>query len=231
MARGADKDTKRKKVSKDSWKKALRIFSYLKEYRPHFAFGMFLLFASSVTTLIVPRLMGQMAGIGISNESSEWQMNIGGRQLDMMDLNTVAVVLFLIFIVQAIISFLKVYVFSFVTEHMMRDLRKDVFAHMIRLPMSFCSWLIVLIFPRGAQKYTFFHLPQGYFMEYPTSLTMGEYTIRLPLALSRNGQRSRKKYKAKESLQGFMEESLENIQLSEGIPTPFCLWHVPFVCE
>jgi len=137
MARGADKDTKRKKVSKDSWKKALRIFSYLKEYRPHFAFGMFLLFASSVTTLIVPRLMGQMAGIGISNESSEWQMNIGGRQLDMMDLNTVAVVLFLIFIVQAIISFLKVYVFSFVTEHMMRDLRKDVFAHMIRLPMSF----------------------------------------------------------------------------------------------
>jgi ABC-type multidrug transport system fused ATPase/permease subunit len=138
MARVQGKKDEKTKVSADSWKKAGRIFSYLKEYRWRFAFGLALLFASSITTLIVPRLMGQMAGIGIpSGTSSDWSIDFGALSLDMMNLNTVALVLFGIFLLQALISFLKVYVFSFVTEHMMRDLRKDVFAHMIRLPMSF----------------------------------------------------------------------------------------------
>lgn len=132
-----EKSDVKKRVSRDSWARSKRILSYLKEYKWRFAFGLGLLFASSITTLIVPRLMGQMAGIGIDDSTSSWDLQIAGRSIDMTELNTVAVVLFIVFVLQAIISFLKVYVFSFVTEHMMRDLRKDVFAHMIRLPMTY----------------------------------------------------------------------------------------------
>lgn len=127
----------KKKIKKENLIRARSILVYLNPYRAIFGFGLLLLLFSSITTLLVPRLMGQLAGIGLSDESAESSFSIGSLSLDMMDLRTVAVLLFIVFLIQGLISFLKVYVFSYVTEHMMRDLRGDLFAHMVRLPMTY----------------------------------------------------------------------------------------------
>ena len=137
MAAEVEEKKQKKRISKESLKRAKSIMRYLSPYRKHFIFGLILLFLSSITTLLVPRLMGQLAGIGLSEKEQEWLLDIGPLHLDMMDLNTIGIILFAVFFVQGLISFLKIYVFSFVSEYMIRDLRKDVYAHMIRLPMVF----------------------------------------------------------------------------------------------
>jgi len=130
-------EPKKKRIKKEALVRARSILVYLKPYRLIFVGGMVLLLLSSVTTLLVPRLMGQLAGIGLSEAGAESTFTILGYTLDLMQLKTVAVLLFIVFLAQGLLSFLKVYVFSYVTEHMMRDLRSDVFGHMIRLPMSY----------------------------------------------------------------------------------------------
>lgn len=127
----------KKSIKKESLKRAKSILIYLNPYRGLFSLGLLLLFFSSITTLLVPRLMGQLAGIGLSDEGAESSFYIGDLALDLMDLKTVGILLGILFLIQGLISFLKVYVFSYVTEHMMRDLRSDLFAHMIRLPMKY----------------------------------------------------------------------------------------------
>lgn len=113
------------------------VFRFLLPYRRSFVLGLALLFFSSLTTLIVPRLMGQLAGIGLADEghSSTWEL--AGMSLDLMDLRTVALMLFVVFALQGVISFCKVYVFSYVSESMIKDLRVELFDHLIRLPMAF----------------------------------------------------------------------------------------------
>ena len=137
MAREAEETNVKKKISKESLKRAKSIAKYLGPYRTPFVLGLVLLFLSSITTLLVPRLMGQLAGIGLTDKKQEWILEVGSLRLDMMDLNTIGIILFTVFLLQGIISFLKIYVFSYVSEYMIRDLRRDLYAHMIRLPMAF----------------------------------------------------------------------------------------------
>ena len=127
----------KKKIEKESIQRARSILVYLKPYKGWFIVGLAILLFSSITTLLVPRLMGQLAGIGLSEEGATSAFDIGSLSLDLMSLKTVAVLLGIVFLLQGIVSFLKVYLFSYVTEHMMRDLRTDLFAHMVRLPMSY----------------------------------------------------------------------------------------------
>jgi ABC-type multidrug transport system fused ATPase/permease subunit len=113
------------------------VFRFLIPYRSSFFLGLLLLFLSSLTTLVVPRLMGQLAGIGLADEGSTSTWELAGMTWDLMDLRTVALMLFVVFALQGVISFCKVYVFSFVSESMIRDLRIELFEHLIRLPMAF----------------------------------------------------------------------------------------------
>jgi ABC-type multidrug transport system fused ATPase/permease subunit len=126
-----------KKIKKESIKRARSILVYLKPYKGWFTVGMIILFLSSITTLLVPRLLGQFAGIGLSEEEATSILDIGSLSLDMMSFKTVGILLGIVFLIQALLSFFKVFLFSYVSEHMMRDLRTDLFAHMVRLPMSY----------------------------------------------------------------------------------------------
>lgn len=129
--------SEKKKIKKESVQRARSILVYLKPYNRRFIVGLVILLLSSITTLLVPRLMGQLAGIGLSEPGTTSTFDLGSLSLDMMSLKTVAVLLGIVFLIQGVVSFFKVYLFSYVTEHMMRDLRTDLFAHMVRLPMSY----------------------------------------------------------------------------------------------
>lgn len=128
MARGNRLDTEdlpKSKVSGDSIKKISRLFSYFKPHRFKYYLGLFFLFLTGLTALIFPKLIGDMV------DTAEEAM--------LADIDRIAIFLLIVFILQAIFSFFRIYLFVNVTEHVLADLRNDTYNKLIRLPMSFFS--------------------------------------------------------------------------------------------
>ena len=113
------------KITKASIKKSLRLFRYVAPFKWVFAVGFLFLFVTGATSLVFPKLMGNM--IDASKGAS------------VSSINTIALTLLVVFIFQAIASFIRVYTFTYVTENALANLRKDVYQHLISLPMSFFS--------------------------------------------------------------------------------------------
>lgn len=128
MARRNKLDTEdlpKSKVSGESIKKISRLFGYFKPHRWKYYLGLVFLFLTGITALIFPKLIGDMV------DTAEEAM--------LADIDRIAVFLLIVFILQAIFSFFRIYLFVNVTEHVLADLRKDTYNKLIRLPMSFFS--------------------------------------------------------------------------------------------
>ena len=134
MLRPKKEKGKRVKLSKDSIKKAKKIFSYLRPYRGIFAIGWVFLVLSSVIGLAFPLLMGQLLGIG-SEEPSSMQGLL--EQLNMNNVNSFAFGLLIVFVAQAAFGFIRIVTFTHVTENTLRDIRRDAFSRLIHMPMDF----------------------------------------------------------------------------------------------
>lgn len=134
MLRPKKDKEKRVKLSKDSIKKAKKIFSYLRPYRGIFAIGWVFLVLSSVIGLAFPLLMGQLLGSGSDSPSS---MQGILENLNLNNVNTFALALLFVFLAQAFFGFFRIIIFTFVTENTLRDIRKDAFSRLIYMPMDF----------------------------------------------------------------------------------------------
>lgn len=119
-------------MSKGAWKKSLRIFAYLKPYKFTFAIGLVFLILSSLASMVFPALAGQLVDAGTTDADSDGLLNLN-------NINHVAIALFIIFGLNALFSFFRIYTFSDVTERMLAKLRQDTYAHLIKLPMLFFS--------------------------------------------------------------------------------------------
>lgn len=136
MARGtkrAMQDERSTKVSKDAWRKSLRLFKYLKPYRVPFSFGMVLLFGTSILSMAFPGLMGKLV------DAKKGDGPIGSDLLNLENIDSVAILLLLVFAAQALIGFGRIYLFSYVTENMLANLRQDTYKQLLRMPMTFYS--------------------------------------------------------------------------------------------
>jgi ABC-type multidrug transport system fused ATPase/permease subunit len=131
MAKVKDADEKKVKLTKESLKKASRIFNYIKPYSGRFTVGFIFLILSSVTGMVFPYLMGKLFGAS----STEAIKNIDLKNLD--NVNVVIVILIVVFAAQSIFSFLRIYLFSQVTENTLRDLRNTAYRHLISSPITF----------------------------------------------------------------------------------------------
>lgn len=132
------KKEKQSKISKDSLKKAKRIFSYLKPYRFIFSIGWIFLLFSSSAALLFPYLLGQLLGGGASpTEGTPVNNTDLLKNLSLDNINSVALLLFALFIFQSLVSFFRIVIFTKVTENTMRDIRKDAFTKLIYMPMNF----------------------------------------------------------------------------------------------
>ena len=129
------KDKEQKvKLTKESIQKAKGIFSYLKPYRFIFTIGWIFLLLSSSTMILFPYLMGQLLG---SSGSKVTSMNESFSLMKMENINSIVILLFSLFGVQAIFSYFRVVIFTNVTENALRDLRKSAFERLIYMPMDF----------------------------------------------------------------------------------------------
>ncbi len=130
------KQAKKEKVTltRDSYKKAQRLFAYMKPYRGQYLLGWLFLVISTSIGLIFPILLGQLLGTG---NGSSTTMSEAIQAIDLTYINTVAFALFALFGIQAVTSYFRVVLFTNVTENTLRDLRNDVFSKLLHLPMDF----------------------------------------------------------------------------------------------
>ena len=134
MAKRNKGDSKKIKLTKESIDKAKGIFVYLKPYRGIFLIGWLFLILSTSTGLIFPYMMGQLLG-GNSSQSSSMADSV--QLINLNNINTVAIALFILFASQSIFSYFRVVIFTNVTENALRDIRKAAFSKLIYMPMDF----------------------------------------------------------------------------------------------
>lgn len=135
-----DKDenkSKKARLSKESFKSALRILSYLKPHRFAFFIGIVIITISSALTLLVTRLWGQLGGVGTQSPQEEKIQEYFNVEIDMHDLKSIALLIFIVLLVQAVMSFGRVYMFADITEKIMLKLRKDTYTRLVRMPMQY----------------------------------------------------------------------------------------------
>jgi len=116
---------KREKISKESIKKAMRVFRFIKPFKVTFGFGMLVLVISSVVMMAFPKVLGDL--IDSANSTQEDAVN-----------NT-TIILISIFLVIAIMSFFRIYLFGIVTQKALGLLRTETYKHLISSPMNFFS--------------------------------------------------------------------------------------------
>jgi ATP-binding cassette subfamily B protein len=109
------------KVTKESLSKAMKIFQFVVPYKWTFVLGMVFLVLSNMTTLSFPLLIGEMTKV--IEGKSKYQIN------------EVTIFFFGILILQAILSFFRIYTFAQVSEKAMRDVRQTLYAKIITLPI------------------------------------------------------------------------------------------------
>jgi ABC-type multidrug transport system fused ATPase/permease subunit len=109
------------KVSKQGLSKAVKIFRFVIPYKWTFIVGMAFLLLSNLTTLSFPLLIGEMTKV------------IEGKST--YKINEVTLFFFAVLIVQAMLSFFRIYTFAQVSEKAMRDVRQTLYAKIITLPI------------------------------------------------------------------------------------------------
>ncbi len=118
-------ESPRKRISREEFKEAIKIFKFVKPYRWYLVGAFFMLVLSSLLTMVFPYLAGVLADIATGNE------RFG------LDLNAVGKILILIIIIQGFVSFSQVWFNAVVSEKSMADLRMALYAKMVSLPISF----------------------------------------------------------------------------------------------
>lgn len=128
--------SKRKKekveLSKDAYKKARRFFGFIKPYRSSYIVGWIFLILSSLTAMAFPALMGQLIGADAKEEAI---FNI--ESIDLNNINTIILVMLIVFGAQAIFSFFRILIFNNVTERALRDLKQNAFKKLVHFPIDF----------------------------------------------------------------------------------------------
>lgn len=102
------------------------LLSYLKPYKGKFAVSMIALLFSSFAGLAFPGMSGKL--VDAAQHPSDELLN---------NLNWLALIFLGILVVQAIFSYIRTYYLQEVSERGLADLRKDLYTHIIALPIDF----------------------------------------------------------------------------------------------
>ena len=122
-------DAPRPKLDKATLRKAIRIFRYLRPHRLAMVLGLVLLLITTGLALLFPGLLGQLVDAAKGDASAQQQLFV--------DIDRVAMILFAVFLGQAVFGYFRIVVFNRITTDMLNKLRTDTYEHLLRLPMIF----------------------------------------------------------------------------------------------
>ncbi len=120
----AEEKKKRKGISKAALKKSFRLYKYVKPYRGEFAIGLIFLVLSSAANLAFPKFLGDLVDATKSDNIFE-------------KINEIILILAIILVAQAVVSFFRVLLFVNVTQKTLANLRQATYQHLIQLPIGF----------------------------------------------------------------------------------------------
>ena len=121
----AEEQEPKKKITKEALRKSMRLFKYVKPYSGTFAIGLVFLFLSSLSSMVFPYLTGQLVD--------------AANQEFLDQINKIALLLMLVFFLNAIFSYFRIYLFAIVTQKTLASLRQATYDQLIRLKMQFFS--------------------------------------------------------------------------------------------
>ncbi len=141
---GKQKDEGEKvKISKESLKQALVLFTYLKPYRTKFILSMVFIALSAFTTSLFPFFLGKMidaaspgGSAGMMGGAPSMIEGLGLKEVK-WTLNFTLILIFVQLSFQTIFSFMRVYLLTEVGEKSLADMRKDVYSKLLSMPMSY----------------------------------------------------------------------------------------------
>ena len=119
-----------KKSRRIDWKKTFGLYSYLGKYRKIFIPSVIALFLTGALSLAFPYFLGSL--IGSPQEAMKDGLDTG---VVSSEINRVVSTLLIILCIQAIVAYWRVRGFIKAGESALCDLRQDVFARLVRLPM------------------------------------------------------------------------------------------------
>lgn len=117
-------DLPKAKLSLDNLKKARYIFSYTGKEQWKFWLGMLFLLGTGATAVIFPKVMGMLVDSG---------------EISIEKINEIGLWLMLLFVVQSVFSYFRVYLFVDVTQGLLASLRKATYQSLITKPMSYLN--------------------------------------------------------------------------------------------
>ena len=116
------------KLSKENFKKSMRLFTYLGRHKWQFFIGMLFLGASAAIGLVFPLISGKMFSFFGETAIPKAQME--------SELYDTGKILLVILLAQGVISFGRVFMFAQVTENILKGLRNDTFKRLVQRPKS-----------------------------------------------------------------------------------------------
>ncbi|MEM6724095.1 MAG: ABC transporter transmembrane domain-containing protein [Bacteroidota bacterium] len=129
MTDQVNKETEKKKgkLSRESMREALEVFRFILPYKWYFIAGLVMLVFTSSVFLVFPTAAGEFANLAEGKSTLPIPLT----------LNQLILVLFGLLLMQSIISFVRLYFFTVVSERGMADLRKALYHKLVTLPLPF----------------------------------------------------------------------------------------------
>jgi ABC-type multidrug transport system fused ATPase/permease subunit len=131
------------KITRESLKEALVLFTYLKPYRTKFILSMLFIALSAFTTSLFPFFLGKMidaaapgSSTGMMGGAPSMIEGLGLKEVK-WTLNFTLILIFVQLGFQTIFSFLRVYLLTEVGEKSLADMRRDVYSKLLSMPMSY----------------------------------------------------------------------------------------------
>ena len=113
--------------SKEAFKESLIIFKYLRPYRGVFIAGLIFIALSSCSTMAFPYLLKRLIDSAHGPLAGPLAFSPGG----------IAGVMIGVLSLQMIFSFMRIYLFTYVGEHAVADMRKEIYQRLIIMPVDF----------------------------------------------------------------------------------------------
>lgn len=126
MAKRNYEDVEKRPLNRVGIKKFLGVFRFVLPYKWIFAIGLIALSLSSGVLLSFPYLSGKLLDVAQGKTDSYFT-----------NINQVALTMMAVLLIQGVFSFLRVYTFTYVSEHALADLRLQLYSKIIWLPVPF----------------------------------------------------------------------------------------------
>ncbi len=116
-------NTEKKRLDRQSWQQFLFLWQYVRRYRFVFGIGIIFLFLSTATTLVFPYFGSMLADAAVGKAP--------------FSIRQIGIVLALVLLFQGLFSYMRIWLFSIVTEKSMADMRNDLYSKLITLPIPY----------------------------------------------------------------------------------------------